>query len=165
MGLENEEMKRVIIRSNPETFEMAISIAQTTELSNDVSNQDSIHSLNSRGSFTRGRATSYSRGHNSVQRGNGNVYRGSRGFYRGFQSRRYRPGRCYECGSREHYKNECPRLIGIRSVEDQAVGSNHVAELNQLGKSSFNMLTEPPLLVTIKLNGMKFECEVTPVRP
>lgn len=43
MGLENEEMKRVIIRSNPDTFDKAISIAQTTELSNDVGNQVSIH--------------------------------------------------------------------------------------------------------------------------
>lgn len=200
MGLNNEEMKRLVIRTNPSTFDRAISIAQTSEISSDVSNQEQggIYSFNSRGNFTRGRTTyntnsSYNRSGSSRLFGSTNTSynrssssrpfesrfgnnfddrraTNSRGFSNrsfnrgGYQNRRYRPGRCYECGSREHYRNECPEVPGVRSLEDEAIESDQAAELNQLGKfsekNSYNMQTEPPLLVSIKLNGINFVCEV-----
>lgn len=135
MGLCNEEMKRLVIQANPATFEVAILLAQTNEISNNVgtSEHTGIYGFNTRGRFqprgdnrsayshTNNRfaynhtnnRTSYNQGHNSrtqEARGSGNrfVEQSRSGVSRGFGNRRilrnrYRPGRCYNCGSRNHY--------------------------------------------------------------
>lgn len=194
MGLNNEEIKRNIINASPNTLAKAIAMAQTSEVSNNVSTNDSsgLYKFNTSNN-ARGRQThrtafnhaqsykphsthAYARSQNnessnteqprgSGNRNFGNRFFGNRGFgnfYRG--NRRYKAGRCYECGSREHYAHRCPHVQHIGSVGDDGNGPNQEGNVNQLGKSplrnSLIVQTDPPLLMSIKINGVHLVCEV-----
>lgn len=184
MGLNNEEMKRSIINANPDTLAKAISLAQTSEISNNVSVNDAsgIYRFNTN-SGSRGRQiqrTTFSHARNYVPRSTHSYARnqsneannaeqprgfGNRNFgNRGGGRRRYRAGRCYECGDRDHYADRCPYVQRLGSVGDDESGFNQEVNVNQLGKfplqNSLIVQTDPPLLISIKINGIDLVCEV-----
>uniref|UniRef100_A0A336LV17 CSON005344 protein n=1 Tax=Culicoides sonorensis TaxID=179676 RepID=A0A336LV17_CULSO len=151
MGLCNDNLRARIIEDNPETFERAIAIAQTNEISNRHNRDQVINNVGPRGAVRRPFARdNFPR--NGVVRGNVQRNEAARGqsmresarpannrFFeqrrrpgnRGFQGVRNRRGRCYQCGSREHYRYDCPSLVGVRNLDDDHE-DEQPGELNQL---------------------------------
>lgn len=177
MGLRDDKTRTMIIQSNPKSLEVALGLAQTTEISQEVagSSTSQLHQVQTqRQNQTRGEVGDVSRfshrGRQRYHQGQNKRYNYTQTFSQDrtcqFCDKPLRLHRgecpaknwtCRECGRVGHVWKRCPSKRVRTGQFDQ--GFDHgPGEYNFL--KSINVVTQPPVYVDVNVNGVNLKCEI-----
>lgn len=183
MGLRDDAMRRSIIQASPRTIEAALALAQTGEISFEVTRQTSashLHQIQNRNAGNQQRFNRNS-GNQRFQQRNSMRFSNNNGNTRynypkcSNCAKRHRAGecpakfwKCFSCGRIGHIAICCPRNRTGRLDEEESETEDEepprVKPSMRLGEfkliKNFNVITEPALYVRVNINGVNFKCEI-----